>query len=239
MRFDKHTGGYNCRCSTCVLKRQRVKKADVKQLNKHLEDLANYEGTEQSFTWLIQQLAEISAKQGVRINIPDMAVFRWARINFRIFPGPKDGFLKMINQGDKLKMTPTYKEFLKVVTNRYKESKLAAGVQIFRKAPTLSSKGRGESEYGQERVLLRYTSDETKENDEKMQPKHEEGPLRVMLEDEFRKAFVDAPSKALWKNIVYVQTCVKVKHGIGESMIVHYYSHLHENSPAIEALKES
>jgi len=77
-----------------------------------------------------------------------MAVFRWARINFRIFPGPKDGFLKMINQGDKLKMTPTYKEFLKVVTNRYKESKLAAGVQIFRKAPTLSSKGRGESEYG-------------------------------------------------------------------------------------------
>ena len=41
------------------------------------------------------------------------------------------------------------------------------------------------SRYGKETVLLRYTTDESKENDEKMQPKHEEGPLRVMEESEF------------------------------------------------------
>ena len=70
-----------------------------------------------------------------------------------------------------------------------------------------------------------------------MMPKHEEGPLRVMLEDEFRKEFVDAPNRALLKNIVYVQTCVKIKHGIGESIIETYYSHLHTDTSAIEKLK--
>jgi len=93
------------------------------------------------------------------------------------------------------------------------------------------------NKYGKETILLRYTSDESKENDDKMMPKHEEGPLRVMLEDEFRKEFVDAPNRALLKNIVYVQTCVKIKHGIGESIIETYYSHLHTDTSAIEKLK--
>jgi hypothetical protein len=60
-----------------------------------------------------------------------------------------------------------------------------------------------ESKYGKEMVLLRYTIDDHKENDQNLTARDEEGPLRVMEENEFYN-LAYGRGKASWKTIVYV-----------------------------------
>jgi hypothetical protein len=60
-----------------------------------------------------------------------------------------------------------------------------------------------DTRYGKEMVLLRYTTDDRKENDFNLSPKDEEGPLRVMEENEFYN-LAYGRGKASWKTIVYV-----------------------------------
>lgn len=71
-----------------------------------------------------------------------------------------------------------------------------------------------------------------------MTVKDEEGPTRVMNQQDFYE-LAYGRLKVPWKNIVYIQTVVKIKHGIGESIMITYYSHLHTDTGAVEKLKEA
>ena len=71
-----------------------------------------------------------------------------------------------------------------------------------------------------------------------MTVKDEQGPTRVMSLTDFSE-LAYGRLKIPWKNIVYIQTVVKIKHGIGESMMITYYSHLHTDTGAVEKLKEA
>lgn len=71
--------------------------------------------------WLLSQLGEISGKHGIRVNIPDTAVWRSAKIVFVIYSSLKNGYLKLINQEEKINIHEVYKAFMKIVKARKRD----------------------------------------------------------------------------------------------------------------------
>jgi hypothetical protein len=91
---------------------------------------------------------------------------------------------------------------------------------------------------GKEIVLMRHTHNDADNDD--LTVTDEEGPLRVMNEKDFFDLMMYQRSgSTIWRKIVYMQSVVKSRMGIGESYIINYVSHIRTDKQAVERLKSA
>jgi hypothetical protein len=237
------TSMYFCRCNLCELQSQgKIPTAPAEDIGK--DELAETEGFEVSFTWLLEQMGESACSTPMKINIPDTVVFRKGKPSFMIH-NAKDRNLKYYNSGEKLKLHEIMKNFTKVVRFRKREEVVfltSPKLQKLRSSNTSLASYPADSpitSYGRETALLKYMS-RSKDNEmNDLKPKDEEGPLRVMMENEFIELMFERGGSPIWKSIAYLQTVVKCKHGINEPILVTHYAHKVHDYSAIEELQKA
>mmetsp|Transcript_10364 Transcript_10364/g.10330 ORF Transcript_10364/g.10330 Transcript_10364/m.10330 type:complete len:398 (-) Transcript_10364:1323-2516(-) len=148
----------------------------------------------------------------------------------------RDRALKFITSAAKLKNPEIRKNFTFIVRQRKRDDSPTSPVKFY-KGP--SSPFIIDHRYGHEIVLVRYMLKD-KENDiSHIAAADEDGPLRVMFENEFVDLMYERPGSPIWKTISYIQTVIKCKAGISEPFIVTYYSHEANDREAILALQKA
>lgn len=86
---------------------------------------------------------------------------------------------------------------------------------------------------------MRYTVGD-KEVTDILRPTDENGPLRVMQETEFFDMLTyDRPGTSTWKPVVYLQTVVKSKLGMGQIFEFEYTSEIESGIEEIQAIIDS
>jgi hypothetical protein len=71
---------------------------------------------------------------------------------------------------------------------------------------------------------MRYTSGVNTTNTD-LSPADENGPLRIMTERQFTDLLTfTSPANDLWKRVVYIQTAIKSRMGLGYTYTVNYVS---------------
>ncbi|OMJ78751.1 hypothetical protein SteCoe_21362 [Stentor coeruleus] len=195
-----------CACSICQKAIKLISNTNTDKT--HTSELAYKEHLiHRRFTWLLSELGRHSFTHEILIPTPEIVFFRNCRPHFLIESSHHS--LKYITSGDKLRLTEILKNYTKIVRNRKKEEK--PGVK------TLEN-------YGKEICILRYTLNH-KGNENKIldeAPEYENGPMRILSEKEFFDFMYERPGSNVWKNIVYIQTIVKCKTGIGNIITIHY-----------------
>lgn len=203
-----------CLCSIC--ERQRKGKMPSLVLQSSAEDIyAKQHGQKKSFTWILEKLGEISSLTIVKFNVPETVVYRKGGASFMVVQN-RDNSLRMISSKNRLRNSEIQKAFSMITKQRKRE--------------TSSHQMRGSKtlnfdifdQYGKETVLVRYMNS-SKENFPPFDPADEEGPLRVMLEQEFANLMYERGGSIVWKTISYIQTVVKCKLGISQTIEVCYY----------------
>ncbi|OMJ92500.1 hypothetical protein SteCoe_4740 [Stentor coeruleus] len=200
--YNQCVADFSCECSVC--KKQARGKAELPKI-KSLKTTHRNIGTRKRFIWLLAELGIQSLTHEVAIPTPEVVVFGKCRPQFLI--QSSNHLLKYSTSGDKLRLTEILKSYTKIVRNRKKEEK-----------PGVKSS----EPYGKEIALLRYTLN-NKDNDSIDEtPEYENGPLRVLSEKEFFDFMYERAGSNLWKNIVYIQTVIKCKTGIGDVISINY-----------------
>jgi hypothetical protein len=213
-----------CKCSVC--KTAAIEKLEeLKDPNAEKDDIANYEGSEQSFTWLLKQLGEASAENLIKLNIPDTITYKRGKAEFILQP-VKDFQLKYSNKDEKLRKEDIMKNFNNIVRLR-KRDDLSSSIRTGK--PDV---------YGKEVALVRYYV-KGKDNETAGSSKDEEGPLRVLMENEFFELMFERMGSPIWRQIAYMQTVIKTRTGVGEVRLVNYYSHDTKDTSAIEELQRA
>jgi hypothetical protein len=154
------------------------------------------------------QLGKASAESAVRVNIPETVVYRRGKADFILQP-TKDHTLKYRHEG--LKKEDITKNFTYIVRARKRED--------FFHRPS-----RNDFVYGKEMAVVRYYV-KGKDNETPGSPKDEEGPLRVLMENEFFELMFERSGSPIWRRMAYLQAVVKCRTGIGEVRLVNYKSH--------------
>lgn len=203
-----------CLCSIC--ERQRKGKMPSLVLQSGAEDLyAKQHGQKKSFTWVLEKLGEISGLTIVKFNIPETVVYRKGATSFMVVQN-RDNSLRIINSKSRLRNSEIQKAFSMIAKQRKKE----ATSHQMKGSKTLNFDIF--DQYGKETVLVRYMSS-SKENFPPFDPSDEEGPLRVMVEQEFANLMYERGGSVVWKTISYIQTAVKCKLGISQTIEICYY----------------
>lgn len=231
---EKATPCFWCKCSVCDAQvKDKIHPEDQLMIEK--DELANLEGKEKSYTWLLEQLGEITSQTQIKINIPETVVFRKGKPAFLLHQ-TRDRMLKYTTTSEKLKFHEIRKLFSNASRARKKEE--PTYLSKFAKAKlTYSSEVYEPLAYGKETIVLRHMFRD-KDNDNP-EPKDEEGPLRVLLENEFIVLMYERAGSAIWKTISYIQSILKCKQGIGDSVVYTYYSHDANDWQAIEQLRKA
>lgn len=75
------------------------------------------------------------------MNIPDVAIFRYAKVICVVLQSPKDGLLKLVTAGEKLKISKIYQDFAATVQARKKDDPKSslANTGIYRQIASLNS----------------------------------------------------------------------------------------------------
>lgn len=234
---------FYCRCNLCDLQSQgKIALLPDEDVGK--DELAETEGQEVSFTWLLEQLGEGSGSVPMKINIPDTVVFRKGKPSF-VLHNSKDRTLKYYTSGEKLKLHEIMKNFTKIVRFRKREELVFLTnpkLQKFRSSNTSlvsSPMDSPTTTYGRETALLKYMSKNKDNEMNDLKAKDEDGPLRVMMENEFIELMFERGGSPVWKTISYLQTVLKCKSGINEPILVTYYAHKAHDLSAIEELKQA
>lgn len=195
-----------CACSICQ-KALKLKPNSNPDLSSTPQTACKEHLTRRHFTWLLSELGRHSSAHEILIPTPEIVFFHNCRPHFLIEWTCHS--IKLITSGDKLRLTEILKNYTKIVRNRKKEEK--PGVKT-------------SENYGKEICVLRYTLNH-KGNENKIldeAPEYENGPLRILSEKEFFNFMYERPGSNFWKNIVYIQTIVKCKTGIGNVITIHY-----------------
>lgn len=221
---EQTSGHYFCTCRVCESQRKLQPSHVFK--NQAKEDYANYEGQEQSFTWLIHQLGKASNENSIRINIPETIVFKRSRPLF-LLQQKVDRTLKFTTNSHKLKL----QDLKKLISSMSKQRKREdfAGHRI----------SRIETGYSKDVALVKYMHRDFDNECDFIHPAYEEGALRVMTETEFADLMIERAGSSVWKKICYIQAVVKCKHGIGEGFSTTYYSHDANDTDAILELQKA
>lgn len=183
-----------------------------------------WEGSEeQSFTWFVQQLAELSEVTDFSLLIPETVVFKRSKPAFMLQIN-KDGYLKGSFTPEKIKKEDIIRNFTNIVRARKRDDVIATP---FAKAPKTVNKSASVGEastYGKEIALIRYYS-KGHDNETPIQhPQDEQGPVRIALESEFFEMMFERGGSSLWKSLVYIQTVLKSKVGLNEVIMASYDS---------------
>lgn len=231
---EQATPSFWCKCSVCDAQvKDKIHPESLALFEK--DELANLEGRERSYTWLLEQLGEVTSQTAVKINVPETVVFRKGKPAFLIFQA-RDRLLKFTNSAEKLKLHEIRKLFSN--TSRTRKREEASFLSRFAKAKLQASNEVYEPPgYGKETIVLRHMNRD-KDNDNP-EPKDEEGPLRVLLENEFAVLMYERAGSGIWKTISYIQSILKCKQGVGDSVVYTYYSHDANDWKAIEALRKA
>jgi hypothetical protein len=221
---EQSTGHYFCSCTLCETQRKSHPSSNKKIQAK--EDYANYEGQEQSFTWLLHQLGKSSNDQPLKINIPETIVFRRSRPVF-VIQQKQDRSLKLTSSSQKLKL----QDLKKLISSASKQRKREdfAGHRI----------SRIDSGYSKDVALVKYMHRDYDNESDFIHPSFEEGALKVMTELEFADLMIERPGSSIWKKICYIQSVVKCRHGLGEGFILTYYSHDANDAEALLELQKA
>ncbi|OMJ82944.1 hypothetical protein SteCoe_16217 [Stentor coeruleus] len=208
-RAEKTLGHFSCPCSVCNTKFQKPPSYNISIENK--EHLANTQGKEKSFTWLLRELGKASQTMSIKVNIPETVVFHKSKANFLLYQH-SDRTLKMTSTSQSLKLSELRK-FLTQASKHHKREENPEGHH------------HSSQNYGKEVVLVRYLGKSQDNELAFLSPANENGALRVMQEIEFSELMHERPGSSVWKRISYIQTVVKCKGGIGETHIMKYYKH--------------
>ncbi|CAG9329937.1 unnamed protein product [Blepharisma stoltei] len=234
-QFDQSLPPYSCSCSVCFLQsRGKIKTAP--QFSIEDSDLMVY-GLQKSFIWLAEKLGEASLDKGIRINIPETAAFKQGKPAFILSPS-RDKTLKFIKSADKLKVQEMIKNFANVVKFRKRET-VGGGGGVGRRQRTIISSKPNPSDHRNEIMCARYFIGDKDNFSQNLHPRDEEGPIKVMDENEIFQIIYENPGVNYWKHISYLQTALKCRNGIGESVLFTYYSHKKEDIHAIGELKNA
>lgn len=197
---------FSCECSVC--QKQIRGKIGLQNLKLHsLKPSNESSGTRRRFTWLLAELGLHSLSHDIAIPTPEILVFNRCRPQYLL--QSSNHLLKYIISGEKLRLTEILKSYTKIVRNRKKEERPGFKVN---------------ESYGKEIALLRYTLNNKDNENLDETPELENGPLRVLSEKEFFDFMYERVGSSLWKNIIYIQTVVKCRNGIGNILTVSYSS---------------
>ena len=230
----KASSPFSCLCSVC---RKQASGIQLNALNPLAEkdEIANYEGQERSYSWVLEQIGEVSTRTVIKLPVPDICVFRRGKVAF-LLQTTRDRSLRMTTSGEKLSLHNIQKLFTKIVKERKKED--YGSVRGTRKVASAAPSSI-ESGLNKETAVARYLMRD-KTNDDGMQAKDEEGPLRFLSSNEFFQLIFDKRlGDPYWKTISYIQTVVKCRYGVGETLEVTYYSHDSTDKQALQALQDA
>jgi len=223
---------FSCLCSVCRKQAAGITRKAADPLAEK-DEIANYEGQEKSYSWVLEQLGDVAVKASVKLPVPDVCVFRKGKVAFLLQSG-RDRSLKMTTSGEKLSLHNIQKLFTKIVKERKKEETWQRGPRKAASVASTSDPGLNR-EMAVARCLMR-----DKANDDGMQAKDEEGPLRFLSSNEFFQLIFDKRlGDPYWKTISYIQTVLKCRYGVGETLEVTYYSHDSADKQAVQALQDA
>lgn len=214
---------YFCTCSIC--NSQHKSRLSFQTQNRAKEDYANYEGQEQSFTWLLSQLSKASKESAIKINIPETVIFRKSR-PILLLQQKQDRSLKMTSSSSKLKLAVLKKLIVSASKSRKRED-------------CYGHRSSKIDNYGKDVALVKYMHRDYNNESEFIHPFYEEGALRVMNENEFGDFMLERPGSLIWKKICYIQGVVKCRQGMGETFVTTYYSHDANDTKAIIELQKA
>lgn len=201
---------FGCSCEICEseAKSRFNKKLGCRVLQK--SDLKKSRG----FTWFLEKIGIISCEVYLKLNIPDVAVFKKGRAAF-FLQHQRDRTIKYVTTSERLNNQEIIKTLTNIVRIRKKE-------EFIYKTGKIRSSNAG-VEYGKETACLRYMSRHRDNDLEDVFNDDEMGALKVMNENEFTGLMWQRSGSTIWKTICYIQSTLKCKKGIGESF-VHSYS---------------
>ena len=205
-----------CPCEICVYEgKDKYKKLSIsKNLQNQFSGLRGY-------TWLLEKLGSISQEFSLKLNIPDVAVFKKGKASF-FLQFQRDRSIKCITAIEKLTNQEIIKSLTNIVRNRKKEEVLHKFGKIRASIPAF--------EYGKETACMRFMT-RGRDNDlEDVYTEDENGALKIMNENEFMGLMWQRSGSNIWKTISHIQSTLKCKKGIGESF-VHTYS-FKDHSPS-------
>jgi hypothetical protein len=199
---------FSCCCQICESEgKERFKKSVFKNSFK------NFGQGVRGYTWLLEQLGSISQEALIKLNIPDVAVFKKGKASF-FLQFQRDRSLKCITTFEKLTNQEIIKTLTNIVRNRKKEEVLYKAGKIRASIPAV--------EYGKETACMRFMT-RGRDNDlEDVFAEDENGALKILNENEFTGLMWQRSGSNIWKTISYIQSTLKCKKGIGESF-VHTY----------------
>ncbi|CAG9333277.1 unnamed protein product [Blepharisma stoltei] len=211
---------FYCMCSVCQIQaKNKVKKPVTPAHRKSVR--AQKLGILKSFTWLLEEIGNHSQGLNIRIFTPDIVAFRKARIAYLIQPKGERSWRFNTNL-DHVSLTEIMKKFTKVVRERkaliHGQNNKVIAAEI----------------YGKEIALLRYTAKDRDNDHLDNNPLDEDGPLRVLNEREFFNLMYERLGSAVWKKLVYIQTIIRCKGGLGDVIIIEYFT-TDKFDPAFEA----
>lgn len=214
---------YFCACSICESQRKTQSPSQIQ--NKAKEDYANYEGQEQSFTWLLHQLGKASKDNTIKINIPETVVFRKSRPMF-LLQQKQDRSLKLTSSQSKLKLT-TLKKLI------------CSASRVRKSEDYFGHRGSKIENYSKDVAIVKYMHRDYDNECEFIHPFYEEGAFRVMNDNEFGDLMAERSGSSMWKKICYMQGVVKCRQGMGETFVCTYYSHDANDAEAIIELQNA
>ena len=205
--FEIASFKYECKCKICNLESSYLFSSRPFQLKLLTQDKHKLKG----FTWLLERLSDVSNETSVRINTPDVVLFRYGR-PLAYIQTTREKLLKCSKSYERLKIQEVTKQIAIVSRTRKRE-------ELQNNKVMLSS---ASVDTGKEIACVRYMIKDTNNDQEEFSCYDEDGPLKVMNENEFTALAWERSSSNKWKALAYIQSVLKCKNSIGESF-VHTY----------------
>jgi hypothetical protein len=215
---ESGVSGSACQCQLCRFKGERGPSPQLETVGKAWEG-----AEERSFTWFVQQLAELSEYTDFSLLIPETVVFKRSRPAFMLQMS-KDGFLRGTLAPEKIKNQDIIRNFTNIVRARKRDDLAATPLVRSGKTSKSLSEPAVPGVYGKEIALIRHFTKGFDNEGTNLRPHDEEGPVRITLESEFFEMMFERGGSSLWKSLVYIQTVLKSKVGLNEVIYATYDS---------------
>lgn len=164
------------------------------------------------FSWLLEKLSDISNECSIRINTPDVVIFKFGRPALYV-QTTREKLLKANKSAERLKIQEVIKSISNISRTRKREEILNNKIML----------SVNPMESGKEIACLRYMASNTTNDIEEFSCYDEDGALKIMNENDFMGLLWQRPSSNLWRTIAYIQSLLKCKNGVGESFIHKYH----------------
>jgi hypothetical protein len=207
-RPESVTFKFMCPCKICYLETSEKYQLSIQ---KPIPKPA-HKNTSKGYTWLLEKLGEISVDQAIKLNVPDVVVFRHSTPVFYV-QQTRDRSIKYIKAEDKLRIQEVIKAIS--MSSRTRKREELNSMNKIMLSGTLT-------EFGKDIACVRYMKAGVLNDLEQIMSSDEDGALRVMNDNEFMGLMWQRPSSLLWKSIAYMQSILKCKNSIGESFIYFY-----------------